>query len=92
MTIPMFFDKLSSMLIHRSAWKGDSPNFACRILHRSPAQGREDGSEGRHAACEGLSLHVVVLDGYAGWYISSITLPNGPGGVRGLARRQKGPQ
>ena len=29
--------------IHRSAWKRNSANFACRIVHRSPAQGHEDG-------------------------------------------------
>jgi len=27
---------LTSPLIHRSAWKGYSPKFRCRILHRKP--------------------------------------------------------
>src|SRR5215203_2284745 len=30
-------------LIHPRAWKGNSAKFVCRILHRTPSQGLEDG-------------------------------------------------
>ena len=50
--------------MHRSAWKGYSPNFACRILHRTRPEGREDGFRGPLSRVS-EKLHVVVLDGYA---------------------------
>ena len=39
-------------LIHRSAWKWNSPKFICRIAHRSPSERREDGFLGppRHVS------------------------------------------
>src|SRR5215203_2946318 len=37
---------LRRRLIHRSAWKGYSPKFRCRMLHRTPPGGREDGFPG----------------------------------------------
>jgi hypothetical protein len=32
-----------SGLIHRSAWKGNSPKFRFRIVHISPSESREAG-------------------------------------------------
>jgi hypothetical protein len=37
-------------LIHPSAWKGYSPKFACRILHRFPVRAARKASEARYAA------------------------------------------
>jgi hypothetical protein len=33
-------------LIHRSAWNRISRKFTCRVLYRTPPDGREDGSRG----------------------------------------------
>jgi hypothetical protein len=33
-------------LIHRRAWKGNSPKFTCRIVHRTPSSSREDALKG----------------------------------------------
>jgi hypothetical protein len=51
--------------IHPSAWKVNSPKFACRIVHRErPLRGARMASKALPAACEG-SIRLVVLDGYA---------------------------
>jgi hypothetical protein len=41
----------SNVTIQRSAWKGYSPKFASKIVHRTPPESREDGFWGtsRHA-------------------------------------------
>jgi hypothetical protein len=35
--------RIDQKIIHRSAWKGCSAKFGCRIMHRSPSEDRENG-------------------------------------------------
>jgi hypothetical protein len=36
--------------IHLTSWKGNSANFVCRIVHRSPVRAARVASAGHHAA------------------------------------------
>ena len=47
--------------IHWSAWKGYSRKFTCRIVHRLPSEGAEDGFWGRSHGVSEIYLHVVVV-------------------------------
>jgi hypothetical protein len=42
-----------SSLIHSTAWKGYSAKFACRILHITPPESREDGFYGPSSYASG---------------------------------------